>query len=250
MKTLAKRIVALSAITLVATTPAHAIKKVFDASQNCREMLNVVEPADQIMVGMWAFGYLASAKGRYKIVDQQLNNTMLKVLNRICDKNPRAQFRTVVKKMAAETRAYTKEEIAGRKLLDRFFDRNPDYVALTRALKPTPEDIQSVYAEPLASNLIVLYERLFKPGVAIRPKAGQNTVLSQFTTTKRLKSDPTTIRQFPGGYKKVTRFIRKNVPIARFKFVRSGEKLGLAFDGLIYVNGRWVLMPKPWRGLQ
>ena len=33
-------------------------------------------------------------------------------------------------------------------------------------------------------------------------------------------------------------------------FVEPGESLGLAFDGLIFVNGRWVLMPKPWRVLE
>jgi len=29
----------------------------------------------------------------------------------------------------------------------------------------------------------------------------------------------------------------------------KGKTTGLAFDGLIYVNNRWVLMPKPWRAL-
>jgi hypothetical protein len=27
------------------------------------------------------------------------------------------------------------------------------------------------------------------------------------------------------------------------------SRLGMAFDGLVHVNGRWVLMPKPWRAL-
>ena len=36
---------------------------------------------------------------------------------------------------------------------------------------------------------------------------------------------------------------------SRFKFVTKGQTAGLAFDGLIYVNNRWVLMPKPWRAL-
>ena len=40
-----------------------------------------------------------------------------------------------------------------------------------------------------------------------------------------------------------------DVPIGRFKFVEQGETLGLAFDGLIFVNDHWVFMPKPWRAL-
>ena len=31
--------------------------------------------------------------------------------------------------------------------------------------------------------------------------------------------------------------------------INQGETLGLAFDGLIFVNDRWVLMTKPWRSL-
>jgi len=32
--------------------------------------------------------------------------------------------------------------------------------------------------------------------------------------------------------------------------VKQGETIGLAFDGLVYVNGHWVIMPKPWRALK
>ncbi|MGJ5620789.1 hypothetical protein [Sulfitobacter sp. MF3-043] len=55
--------------------------------------------------------------------------------------------------------------------------------------------------------------------------------------------------EFPGGYKDVLQYFKIDVPIVRFKFVQKGETLGLAFDGLIHVNGRWVTMPKPRRSL-
>jgi hypothetical protein len=35
--------------------------------------------------------------------------------------------------------------------------------------------------------------------------------------------------------------------VYRWKFTKPGETLGMAFDGLYQINGRWVLMPKPWR---
>jgi hypothetical protein len=56
--------------------------------------------------------------------------------------------------------------------------------------------------------------------------------------------------EFPGGYAQVAQYIVKDVPIVRFKFVKPGETMGMAFDGLIHVNGRWVFMPKPWNGLK
>ena len=48
----------------------------------------------------------------------------------------------------------------------------------------------------------------------------------------------------------MVQFFKRNVPIVRFKFVKQGETTGMAFDGLIYVNDRWVIMPKPWRVLK
>jgi len=43
--------------------------------------------------------------------------------------------------------------------------------------------------------------------------------------------------------------MKPGIPIVRFKFVEKGETSGLAFDGLVYVDGRWTLLPKPWRSL-
>ena len=31
--------------------------------------------------------------------------------------------------------------------------------------------------------------------------------------------------------------------------VLPGESLGMAFDGLVHVNGHWAWFPKPWRAL-
>jgi hypothetical protein len=57
------------------------------------------------------------------------------------------------------------------------------------------------------------------------------------------------LNEFPGGYKDVLAHMKPGIPIVRFKFVEPGKRLGMAFDGLVHVNGRWVLMPRPWRAL-
>ena len=43
--------------------------------------------------------------------------------------------------------------------------------------------------------------------------------------------------------------LQSGVTLYRFKFVKPGEGLGMAFDGLVHVNGHWVIIPKPWRAL-
>lgn len=139
---------------------------------------------------------------------------------------------------------------SGRALLMKFFDKDADHAALTAALKPTAEDIRAVYAAPLADTLVAMYEELFAPGAAIEPSPEHSELLTVFTTTAKLKAGDAALDDFPGGYRKLLPHMVGDVPIGRFKFVEAGETLGLAFDGLIYVNDRWVLMPKPWRGLK
>lgn len=44
-------------------------------------------------------------------------------------------------------------------------------------------------------------------------------------------------------------FLNKGLVFYRFKFVEPGKELGISFDGLVFVNGRFVIFPKPWRML-
>jgi hypothetical protein len=138
----------------------------------------------------------------------------------------------------------------GKALLIKFLDPAADRAALTRQLKATDVDIRAVYAEPLASKLIAGYAQMHQAGAAIGPKPGQTELLYVYATTGQLKTGAPVAGEFPGGYAQVKQYILKDVPIVRFKFVSPGETTGMAYDGLVHVNGRWVFMPKPWRGLE
>ena len=91
---------------------------------------------------------------------------------------------------------------------------------------------------------------MYTPDAVIQPKPEHKQLLTTFTTTGHLKAGDPVLDEFPGGYKDVLDYFVADVPIGRFKFVEPGETLGLAFDGLIFVNNRWVFMPKPWRALE
>ena len=54
----------------------------------------------------------------------------------------------------------------------------------------------------------------------------------------------------PGGYAKVAPHMKAGHTWYRFKFVKSGERVGMAYDGLTFVNHHWVIVPKPWRVLK
>jgi hypothetical protein len=238
--------------TSLLAQPAPAARAKFDPTQPCETLLVYEDVVDKVMVGAWTSGYLAKTEGSFRVMGPNELSGILTVLENLCRQNPGTRFSTLVDRLTKNLVENKRPgpSVDGRKLLRQFFAVDADFAALTAALRPTPQDVQAVYGEPLASRLIASYAKLFRPGVEIKPKPEHDDMITLFTTTGKLKSGAPVLDEFPGGYKKVLPYIISDVPIGRFKFVRSGESLGLAFDGLIFVNDRWVLMPKPWRSLE
>jgi hypothetical protein len=196
-------------------------------------------------------GYLA-AKGTWTgVLTPQVNAEMLGNLATACAAQPEMSLLAVVEAATggatAGGAATGPTEADVRALLATFMQPGADLRALTLSLAPTEADIRAVFSEPLASKLVPHYAAMFASSQAvIGPKAGQTAVLVTLTTTGRLKSGGPDLAEFPGGYADVAPYFNQDVPIVRFKFVEPGETLGMAFDGLAFVNGRWVIMPKPW----
>jgi hypothetical protein len=137
-------------------------------------------------------------------------------------------------------------------LLQEFLKPGADLAMLTKKLQPTNEDYRSVFKEELAKKLAEMYEQPWKEGlIVLSPKPGQSEVLLYSATSEELqKWEGNAKEQFPGGYEKVGPSVADGFTFYRFKFVSPGEKIGMAFDGLVYVNGHWRIFPKPYRALE
>ena len=72
-------------------------------------------------------------------------------------------------------------------------------------------------------------------------------LLYHVTTADLKKWTEAASRDFPGGYRTVASKFNDGITVYRFKFVKPGETLGMAYDGLVYVNGHWRIFPKPWQ---
>lgn len=142
------------------------------------------------------------------------------------------------------------DEAGAKALLKRFLAPGADHLALSRALRPKMSDYAAVYGSEAASKMDGVYGPAWDSDqIRVKPKEGQTELLLWGATGAELKSGGGHAKEFPGGYSQVSASLNDGVRLYRFKFVKPGETLGMAFDGLVYTT-RWVLIPKPWRALR
>ncbi len=136
-------------------------------------------------------------------------------------------------------------------LLKSFLVPEADTVALSAALRPKAEDYAAVFVGDAAETARTTYAPAWDAGAMhVRPKEGQSALLVWSATGAQIAAGEGDAGEFPGGYRQIADKLKPDVTFYRFKFVRPGETTGLAFDGLVHVNGRWVMFPKPYRALQ
>ena len=80
---------------------------------------------------------------------------------------------------------------------------------------------------------------------AIEAKPGQTEIMIQSANTSHLKQGSNT--GLPGGYSSIAAKFKDNLLIYAFRYVSPGSKIGMRFDGLIFVKDKWVFIPKMWR---
>ncbi len=228
----------------------------FDPDQGCLAQLSNAGETDQLMMTAWASGYQDARNGTARPVDLPNMTAMKRGLAEVCSADSHLSLREAAEHSAeapvpvsASADTAPESEAAVRAMLAQFLAPGADYVALTAALKPSAEEIAMVYQEPLASALVEGYEQAYAPGAAFGPKPGQSELLLIYTTTDALIAGAPALADFPGGYAQVIGLMKPGVPMVRFKFVEPGSTTGMAFDGLVFVNNHWVMMPKPWRAL-
>jgi hypothetical protein len=144
---------------------------------------------------------------------------------------------------------YPGTEEGARALLKSFLSPSVDAVAMSAALRPTSADYDAYFVGAAAARAREGYTPAWDAGqVRVRAKAGQTEVLIWAASTDDLRAGKTGAH-FPGGYKQVGASLAPGHTVYAFKFVRPNETVGMAYNGLVHLNGRWVIFPKPWRVL-
>jgi len=142
-------------------------------------------------------------------------------------------------------------EAAATNLLKRFVQPGADCATLSKQLRPSSGDIASVFEPDLAAKLDAAYQPAWDSGkLVVAPNPGQTEVKVSSATSDEMRMWTGAAMDFPAGWKTVAAKLKPGLKIYRFKFVEPGKDLGMAYDGLIYINGAWRIFPKPWRALQ
>lgn len=152
------------------------------------------------------------------------------------------------KQTADATSKFSGDNSGAQDLVNQFVQPNADHAALTRQLKPTKEDYRAIFAtEEMAAKAESTYAEVWNsPDAVIKPKPGQTTYKVASVSTDNIKKG-VGLDAFPGGYKDAGALFKPGLDLYKFDFLAPGEERGMAYDALVYVNGHWRFLPKPWR---
>lgn len=150
---------------------------------------------------------------------------------------------------ASATSKYPGTEDGARQLLTDI--RSGDAKAMTQALRPASADFKAVFADDVVAQVEAAYDKLWSDPNAVIGADPANTELKLWkATTEELQAwGGEAAANFPGGYQRAAAKLKPGLVVYRWKYVKPGESAGMAFDGLIHVNGHWTWYPKPWRVL-
>ncbi len=139
-----------------------------------------------------------------------------------------------------------------RALLQKFVAKGADHKALTKPLRPTKADYVAVFGSELGAKLMAYYDPMWERGEAVISMRPTQTELQVWgVATEDMRAWNAIAREnAPGGYERIKDSVQPGFTIYMFEFVEPGRTAGMSYAGLVFVNGHWRLMPRPWRAIE
>jgi hypothetical protein len=139
-------------------------------------------------------------------------------------------------------------EDGAKTLLKQFVDPKADYATLSKSLRPTSADYKALFDDATAPKMEAAYAKDWDSGkLVIKPKSEKQSEVKLWGATgSELAAGTGHAKEFPGGYKKIAKHLSPTVTFYAFKFVEPNKDAGVEYDGLAFVNGHWVITPKPF----
>jgi hypothetical protein len=122
--------------------------------------------------------------------------------------------------------------------------------SLAASLRPRPEDFDCAFEPTAAVEAREAYAGAWPrdaPRVgSVRPG---DELRIDLAPAGMLADDNALSRHFPSGYRSIAHRLDPHRVWVRWKYVRPGESAGMSYDGLVWLDDRWVWFPKPYRML-
>ena len=122
---------------------------------------------------------------------------------------------------------------------------------LTQSLRPRDADYAQVFVGSYGENARKGYEALWarSPGPVIDMQDAQSQVRIAVVQAAVLGTENKESFAFPGGYRDIAPFLIPDRYWVAWEFLAPGARAGLQYNGLVYLDARFVWFPKPWRVL-
>jgi hypothetical protein len=115
------------------------------------------------------------------------------------------------------------------------------------ALRPDAADFPHTFRPALEPAARELYARLWQNPPPLVAKPGQTELRIACALSDDFVAWNARGQEFPGGYRKLAPDLQPGVVWVAWKLVAPGDRAGLSFDGIAWVNQRLVWFPQPWR---
>ena len=137
-------------------------------------------------------------------------------------------------------------------VLSRFLDSGlaASWADMVLELRPQPQDYERVFVKEMAAAAREAYSTWWAaPPPLLVSHPEQTTLLLVVAMSEELGQATERAQQFPGGYAEIAKFLQPGNVWVCWKFLALGQPRGTAFDGLVYLDGRWAWFPKPHKVL-
>jgi hypothetical protein len=123
--------------------------------------------------------------------------------------------------------------------------------AVREGLRPRAEDYAKVFLPAAVDRARAWFESLWAEGLEMDlPSGNQRELLVHVAPAGMLAEYNEVSRLFPGAYRGLAALLNPHRAWVSWKYVRAGERSGLAYDGLVWCDDHWTWFPKPYRAFK
>lgn len=121
---------------------------------------------------------------------------------------------------------------------------------LIMQIKPREEDYTRVFLGVAADVARETYTALWETNPPKMSQIQHPVEVRCFVSPAgMLREDNELSRQFPQGYRAIAHWLNPNRVWIAWKYIKTGQSSGQAFNGLVWVDDHWAWFPKPFRAL-